>query len=321
MVNNISSGMVPDRRPAFFKIIYQGLTTHQLRIPPHFLKHISKEFSETATLKGPSGNIWNVKLTQVAGCTYIQDGWQQFFKDNCLGDNEFLLFRYDGNMSFDVQIFDKSGCERVLDASITRKHQISALPHVKSRRGRPRKNHVASLHQRPPKPFEDDCEKVKEFKEGKDMAQREIKKEESEVLIVEMDPEVMEVKEEMCARKKIDSDVPTNGKRAKLWKAAESFTSALPYFQRTLKKASVERVYILSIPFSFRMHLPPFKTKIVLQNSVGKAWVVNSVPGAGKKHFFCGGWSAFVRDNNLKKGDICIFELVDRTKMQVHIFQ
>ncbi|KAK5837911.1 hypothetical protein PVK06_006638 [Gossypium arboreum] len=42
----------------------------------------------------------------------IQYGWDQFHKDHSLGDNDLLVFRHNGNMCFDVQIFDKTGVER-----------------------------------------------------------------------------------------------------------------------------------------------------------------------------------------------------------------
>jgi hypothetical protein len=48
---------------------------------------------------------------------------------------------------------------------------------------------------------------------------------------------------------------------------------------------------------------------------------VNSVPDAKlrKNHTFCGGWNAFVRDNDINIGDTCIFELVSHNVMQVYI--
>ena len=95
--------------------------------------------SNRATLKCSSGRFWNIELRPAIGSVYLQDGWQQFLQDNSLGDREFLLFRYDGNMCFNVQIFEKSGCER-LDMSVNEKDKESAVPEVKRKRGRPRKN-------------------------------------------------------------------------------------------------------------------------------------------------------------------------------------
>ncbi|KAG5551875.1 hypothetical protein RHGRI_010099 [Rhododendron griersonianum] len=40
-----------------------------------------------------------------------------------------------------------------------------------------------------------------------------------------------------------------------------------------------------------------------------------------RRHSFSGGWRSFVVDNGLKEGDACIFELVKRAEMQVHVFR
>lgn len=76
------------------------------------------------------------------------------------------------------------------------------------------------------------------------------------------------------------------------------------------------------IPYQFSTaHLPNCKTEIVLRNLKGKCWTVNSVPDSKGRmgHTFCGGWMAFVRGNDVKIGDICIFELVGECEMLVHI--
>lgn len=68
-------------------------------------------------------------------------------------------------------------------------------------------------------------------------------------------------------------------------------------------------------------HLPNCKVKIVLQNVKGETWTVNSVPSTRvhTSHTLCGGWMAFVRYNDIKIGDICIFELVAECEFHVHI--
>lgn len=68
-------------------------------------------------------------------------------------------------------------------------------------------------------------------------------------------------------------------------------------------------------------HLPNSKIKIVLQNLKGECWTVNSVPTTrvNTSHTLCGGWIAFVRCNDIKVGDICIFELVRECELRVHI--
>ncbi|KAK4797086.1 hypothetical protein SAY86_029412 [Trapa natans] len=89
-----------------------------------------------------------------------------------------------------------------------------------------------------------------------------------------------------------------------------------------MKRFNVSGSYTLKIPYQFSAaYLPQCKTEIVLQNQKGESWTVNSVPDSKGRlsHTFCGGWLSFVRDNDIQMGDTCIFELVDRFEMRVHI--
>lgn len=105
------------------------------KIPVLFSKQISKDLSDRATLKTPSCRSWSVKLIQTPNGLSITNGWHEFLKDNSLGHNEFLLFTYDGNMCFSVQIFDMSGCEIDYQHSI-KTHVQSVSPKRKIPKGR-----------------------------------------------------------------------------------------------------------------------------------------------------------------------------------------
>lgn len=81
---------------------------------------------------------------------------------------------------------------------------------------------------------------------------------------------------------------------------------------------------VQNIPYQFSMaHLPNCKTEIILRNIKGACWTVNSVPTTRvhTSHTFCGGWMAFVRSNDIKMGDICIFELVHKLELRVFILR
>lgn len=104
--------------------------------------------------------------------------------------------------------------------------------------------------------------------------------------------------------------------------AAESFISNFPHFVRIMKKFNISGSYTLKVPYRFSMeHLPNCRTEIVLHNLKGECWTVNSIPAVRVQtlHTFCGGWSAFVRENDIQIGDICIFELIGKYEMRVHI--
>lgn len=105
-------------------------------------------------------------------------------------------------------------------------------------------------------------------------------------------------------------------------KAARSFNSCVPHFVRIMRKFNISGSYTLKIPYKFAMaHLPDCKTEIVLRNLKGECWTVNSLPDSKGRmvHTFCGGWMAFVRGNDIKIGDVCIFELISKLEMRVHI--
>lgn len=105
-------------------------------------------------------------------------------------------------------------------------------------------------------------------------------------------------------------------------RAAKSFTSGFPNFVRIMRKFNVSGSYTLKIPHQFSAaYLPNCKTEVILCNLQGRCWTVNSLPDSKGRavHTFCGGWMAFVRDNNIKIGDICMFELVGKCQMRVQI--
>ncbi|CAM8983441.1 unnamed protein product [Rhodiola kirilowii] len=105
-------------------------------------------------------------------------------------------------------------------------------------------------------------------------------------------------------------------------KIANSFPSRFPYFVRIMKKFNVSGSFTIKIPHQFSTsHLPGCKTELVLRNAKGEPWTVNSVPAANRPtmHTICGGWMAFVRGNNIRLGDILIFELVSEGQLNVHI--
>ncbi|KAJ7946007.1 B3 domain-containing protein [Quillaja saponaria] len=263
-----------DANPCFFQVIVKGLNTEAVKIPPEFVKHLRKDFSDKAILTGPSGEQLQVDIYMKGESMFMEDGWKQFCVDNELGDNEFLIFRYDGDMCFNVQVFNKNGLER-LSLPASRTKQETAIP-------------VCSMHLHQHKP----CQ------EGRDLPKRK--------------------KRSLLKGSSSKHPSSTEAERLEACKA-ESFTSKYPYFKACMKRSNVEIVFLQPIPTSFaRSYLPNSRTEVILLNSEGKHWEVTYV--SDKSHMLCKGWKAFVFDNELKIGDICIFELVAKRKMRVHIF-
>jgi hypothetical protein len=69
------------------------------------------------------------------------------------------------------------------------------------------------------------------------------------------------------------------------------------------------------------VYLPSAGQTVVLQH-MGKTWNTQMVIHNGRRWFLNGGWTKFARDNGLRVGDICLFELKKNERkltMDVHI--
>ncbi|KAL9264551.1 B3 domain-containing protein [Drosera capensis] len=102
-----------------------------------------------------------------------------------------------------------------------------------------------------------------------------------------------------------------------------SLNSSFPSFMKVMKYYNTSHSYVVHVPCKFAAkHLPQNKTKIVLRNMQGQCWIVNSMPASNKSrsHMISGGWCKFVRGNNIKTGDRCVFELVGEKELRVQTF-
>ncbi|KAJ4967525.1 hypothetical protein NE237_019374 [Protea cynaroides] len=124
----VTEGVRQCRKHHFFKPIMPPF--QQLSIPRAFLKHLVDEMSEEgvgeATLNHQrSQKSWRMKVERFC----FTEGWNDFVRDNDLRFGDFVVFRYEGAMVFDVKIFDRSSCEKKYHPPATaikretRKHQ------------------------------------------------------------------------------------------------------------------------------------------------------------------------------------------------------
>lgn len=81
-----------------------------------------------------------------------------------------------------------------------------------------------------------------------------------------------------------------------------------PFFTSVMCKSQVQLPFQQIIPARFHRHLPEVRAPAVLLCR-GRSWTV-SYCGIGKWRRLQGGWKDFARDNGLRLGDACVFELV-----------
>ncbi|WCJ29545.1 B3 domain-containing protein REM9 [Euphorbia peplus] len=91
-------------QPHYFKPLIPGFEDEFL-IPSPFLKYLN---GQECQLRTRCGKTWVVKING----RRFEKGWKEFVEDHDLQIGDFLVFRYEGEMLFDVLVFDRTTCER-----------------------------------------------------------------------------------------------------------------------------------------------------------------------------------------------------------------
>ena len=81
------------------------------RIPENFIKKFRDELSTVATITVPDGHVWRVGLKKAENKIWFHDGWQDFVERYGIRAGYLLIFRYEGNSSFNVYAFNVSASE------------------------------------------------------------------------------------------------------------------------------------------------------------------------------------------------------------------
>ncbi|TVU26295.1 hypothetical protein EJB05_28834, partial [Eragrostis curvula] len=102
----------------FCKVFFPHESGERLEIPQPFCKYLKEEPNRLVSLKGRSGNTWQVMLTSIEEGLGFTEGWKDFVGDHSLQLGHFLEFTYDGHSEFSVVVFSKSGVEDKLPLDI-----------------------------------------------------------------------------------------------------------------------------------------------------------------------------------------------------------
>ncbi|XP_039121997.1 B3 domain-containing protein Os01g0723500-like [Dioscorea cayenensis subsp. rotundata] len=317
-----------ERNPHFFKVLL-GDFSQRLGIPVEFLKHISTATSERVTLKGPSGRCWNAELNKSRKGTFLCGGWADFAEDHALREYEFLVFRYDGDFCFTVKIFGVNACEREdLFKVIQRKRLKLCEIKDKSRRlvessldvgrvfnSQAIKKEVQSDHVSVLVPDADGGNCLEHSETLKDVKI----KSECDYLPIKIIPSSKKVYKRSCFRKR---QLVIHEERSEAQEAANSFTSKFPFTTVKLCQYHISKPYVMRLPRTFSLaHLPRNKSVLILKDPNMKSWEVTHIPRKVDLDRLSGGWPAFCHGNDLKIGDLCVFELVKPLELNVHIIR
>ncbi|KAJ7970639.1 B3 domain-containing protein [Quillaja saponaria] len=111
MAHESLQDQVYTRRPHFYEV-YSCSSSERLKIPVSFIRHMEGRTFGSVMLTGPSNNTWHVHLNQQNNNLFFQDGWTLFVSDHFIQCGDFLVFRYEGELCFSVQVFDRTACKK-----------------------------------------------------------------------------------------------------------------------------------------------------------------------------------------------------------------
>ncbi|KAF7818573.1 putative B3 domain-containing protein [Senna tora] len=282
-------------KPSFCKVLVNEFST-QLRIPPEFIKKFGQHVPNRVALKVSLDKSWEVEVERVEKYNvFLKKGWEIFAEDNNLEYGDFLVFKYSKISIFKVTIFGTTCC-------------VKEIPVVRER-------------------------SIRTFAGQKNQGQGQVQDQRKRKRIQEEDEQNLEAKGHLSnailkgTARKVDEgvgDLNQSLKRrtnASVSTSAEDraidFSSEHPFFQVQLSAAYASGSY-LAIPSDFfKRHLNKGNQQVTVQISEN-IWTMNvhtyHCSGTKKHAKIYGGWREFVTDNDLKMGDICIFEMIKSFK-------
>ncbi|XP_074267940.1 B3 domain-containing transcription factor VRN1-like [Silene latifolia] len=359
ILNNNTCGVTTKPR-TFFKLMLSPLSqSTKLRIPEKFAKAYHDELCKitNVTLEVPTGETWEVGLINEDNKLWFYKGWNKFVDKYSIEYGYFLVFIYDGDMKFNVHIFDLTTCE-ISYQSDKRSNSLDEKEVYHEDLGLEVEEDADDDNDYDDSDFEclgsslsdsDDCSAAKVNSDDC-----------SDAKVVELDGETddddddyvgddeEEEEEEEVKSRDVSSNhgtkvtkpvVATNGTSftglpdwfgpyTELLRAVTVAGIPIPknsFFLVTIHIYSLHRGLYLNIPMPFARELLGCSSTnvskfIKLEGADGTQLEVKCLKH-GSKSIFGQGWIKFARHNGLQVGDICIFEVIssDNNLLKVQV--
>ncbi|KAL6873461.1 hypothetical protein ACP4OV_013543 [Aristida adscensionis] len=111
---------VGKNRPRFIRLL-DRMDLEKMKIPDKFVhEHLTEgcPISKNAMIFSPLGKFWHVELDRDQPGVLLGDGWVRFLTAHDLSEGNILVFRYEGNMVFTVEVFLHNGCLKQYEAAV-----------------------------------------------------------------------------------------------------------------------------------------------------------------------------------------------------------
>ncbi|KAF0922562.1 hypothetical protein E2562_038032 [Oryza meyeriana var. granulata] len=299
-----------------------GDFTESMIVPARFANNFNGHISEEVNLKSPSGKTWSIGVVNSdTGEVVLQSGWKEFVDAHSIQEGDCLLFRYSGVSSFDVLIFDPSGCEK-------------ASPHFVGNHGLGRAEKSAgadeggrNVRRTPPIVDSEDygnrhLEMTLHRNSGRSIPRackralfsNEIEQDQREVNEDDEDEDEEDVYY-FCKNGRFMEYNLTEEDREEISRIPVPVEPGNPVFVQVMHTG-----YLCTSSYSIVGVSPEFAGKylaavgreVVLERASrrGLEWHVLFVRRENTRGFYGAGWRQFARDNRLIAYDVCLFELM-----------
>ncbi|KAF1884001.1 hypothetical protein Lal_00012961 [Lupinus albus] len=282
----------------FFKIILNhSLLQGKLMIPRAFTDKYGEGLPKTVILKAPNDEEWKVNLVKHDGKIWFQEGWKEFAEYHSLEEGHFVVF-----------IFDMSALE--IDYPFKRVEGKRAYKDQGEKHAM-----VESLEDYRPSQKRKDNSSL-EFLQFKKKSRR-----------VEVESISNLSKATLCHTDiKCEEGPHTTIKQVSALDMVPSFKPCNPSFMVFMQPSYILSRGLPNLPPKFckrHFDLDNKHREVNLRVSNGRVWPVRYLIrkiNNRTKFELSRGWKAFAKGNNLKVGNVCIFELIDKRDLSFQVY-
>ncbi|KAF5208375.1 AP2/B3-like transcriptional factor family protein [Thalictrum thalictroides] len=295
------------KRNKFFSLI--GSKDCQLELPSEFVEEHGNQLSDVVVLKVRIGDTWNIRLRRFAGRIVFNEGWKDFTDLYSLDMGYCLFFTYSGNSRFDVVICDSGDVEIIYPSKPVKSEEpiqdkktvvpmstndgtgkkFVKKPSITSKKDNLRESVVIAGKHHQGKQINEPVEPSL-CRMAEDAAINEVRAEK---------PLFLKTKEK-------DSGVTTT----------VAFESNNPFFKLNVSSAYYKHGHMFFPRHFLENHVPAFNSSVTLGvANMEKKWLVGCYSTKftkGTTWRMSKGLCVFMREANIKVGDSCIFELIDK---------
>uniref|UniRef100_A0A8I6WYN0 TF-B3 domain-containing protein n=1 Tax=Hordeum vulgare subsp. vulgare TaxID=112509 RepID=A0A8I6WYN0_HORVV len=323
-----------DEKKHLFKLMV-GDFAETMSVPGRFAKKFDGHISEAINLKPPGGKSWSIKVAGDTAGLVLRSGWKEFLDAHGIEEGDGLLFKYSGASSFDVLMFDPTGCQKPPSPRPVKRRGCDDDTEENSAGAKDRRcgYHASNKDEEraphPPPAANGDgagLELTLYRGAGKSIA---LADQEG----VGMDhgdaPANAKTRYYFCKNGPVSEFHLTEEDKEEISSIPVPAEPRNPVFVNVMHPNHVcaaTRTSIVRVPPEFAArHLQTIGREIVLRRAGGKGrWHVRYAAGDHYRGFCGRGWRDFARDNGLLAHDVCVFEFMEgarRPAANVHLLR